>query len=162
MIIVSWSVYGAMWQWPILVAKVELCFDGWNFTRIRKFVKKSFFLRNLGKNTSEPLKNISCFRIVMLFPNCWRNKFFSAVIFRCTISLGKHGYEPPKHKMPPFSQHNFFRHFWYFSVTKAIHSYVLTKFEKILIFSFSTPFLDFHRRPLWNHFLSFIQCSDIV
>ena len=75
MVIVSWSVYGAMRQWPILVAKVELCFDGWNFTWIRKFVKKNRFLRNLGKNTSEPipiLKNISCFRIIMLFPNCWR------------------------------------------------------------------------------------------
>ena len=23
MIIVSWSVYGAMWQWPILVAKLS-------------------------------------------------------------------------------------------------------------------------------------------
>ena len=45
----------------------------------------------------------------------------------------------------------FFRHFWYFSVTKAIHSYVLANFEKIFnFFLFSTPLLDFYRRPLLN------------
>ena len=42
-------------------------------------------------------------------------KFFLAVILRCTISPGKHGYEPPKHKMPPFSQNNIFSAFLIFS-----------------------------------------------
>ena len=78
--------------------------------------------------------------------------FFSAVISRCTISPRKHGYEPPKHKMPPLFQNNFFSAFLiFFSVTKAIHSYVLAKFEKIFnFFLFSTPLLDFYRRPLLN------------
>ena len=68
---------------------------------------------------------------------------FSAVILRCPISPGKYDYEPPKHKMPPFSQNNiFFRHFWYFSVTKAIHYYVLAKFEKISVLLFSTKVLQ--------------------
>ena len=42
----------------------------------------------------------------------------------------------------------FFRHFWYFPITKAIHTYVLAKFKKISIFLFSTPLLDFYWRPL--------------
>ena len=67
-------------------------------------------------------------------------EIFPAVILRCTISPGKHGYEPPKHEMPPFSQNNIFRHF---SVTKAIHTCALAKFEKISIVLFSTPLLDF-------------------
>ena len=104
-------------------------------------------LRNFGKSTSEPLKNISCFRIVKWFPNCWRNKFFSAVILRCPISPGKHRYEPLKHKMPLFSQNNFFGIF-IFSVTKAIHTYVLAKFEKNYFFYFQQLFSIFYRRPL--------------
>ena len=67
---------------------------------------------------------------------------FSAVILRCPISPGKYDYEPPKHKMPPFSQNNFFRHFLYFSVTKAIHSYVLAEYEKISVLLFSKKVLQ--------------------
>ena len=101
-------------------------------------------LQNLWK-TSLDSEFLCSFRIAR------EMSFISAVILRCTISPGKHGYEPPKHKMPPLFQNNFFRHFWYFSVTKAIHSYVLTKFEKIFnFFLFSTPLLDFYRRPLLN------------
>ena len=42
----------------------------------------------------------------------------------------------------------FFRHFWYFPITKAIHTYVLAKFKKNSIFLFSTPLLDYYWRPL--------------
>ena len=66
----------------------------------------------------------------------------SAVILRCPISPGKYDYEPPKHKMPPFSQNNFFSTFLIFFRTKAIHSYVLAKFEKISVLLFSTKVLQ--------------------
>ena len=56
----------------------------------------------------------------------------------------------------------FFRHFLYFSVTKAIYTYVLAKFEKMLIFSFSKPFLDFHRRPLFKFYPMLWYCLQRV
>ena len=101
-------------------------------------------LRNFGKSTSEPLKNISCFRIVKWFPNYWRNKFFSAVILRCPVSPGKHRYEPLKHKMPLFSQNNFFGIF-IFSVTFIP---MFWQSLKKINFYFQHLFSIFYRRSL--------------
>ena len=163
MVIVSWSVYGAMWQWPILVAKVELCFDGWNFTWIRKFVKKNRFLRNLGK---KKLQNLWKICLVLELLCCFRIAgeigFFGRYLEVYYFTWKTRLWTPKTQNATVLPNIIFFRHFWYFSITKAIYTYVLAKFEKNSIFSFSTPPLDFHRRPLLNHFLSFIQCSDIV
>ena len=118
--------------------------DGWNFTWIRKFVKKSFF-KESWKKCFRTFENISCFRIVMWFLNCWRNKFFSAVILRCTISPGKHGYEPPKHKMLPFSQNSFFSAFFIF-FRNWDHTYLCSgkvwKNVNFFIFNTSARFLQ--------------------
>ena len=51
------------------------------------------------------------------------------------------------HRSPKIT---FFRHF---SVTKAIHTCTLAKFEKISIVLFSTPLLDFYRRLLLSKVL---------
>ena len=139
----------------------QLCFDEWNFTWIRKFVTKSLF-KESWKNTSEPLKNISCFRIVMLFPNCWWNKFFSAVSWGVLFYRENTVMNPQNTKCHRSPNIIFFRHFWYLSITKAIHTYVRAKFEKISIFFIFNTSARNLRRPLLNHFLSFIQCSDIV
>ena len=162
MIIVSWSVYGAMWQWPILVAKVELCFDGWNFTRIRKFVKKSFFqgilekiLQNLWK-ISLVLELLCCFRIA------GEISFFRPLSLGALFHWENTVMNPQNTKCHRSPNIIFFRHFWYLSITKAIHTYVRAKFEKISIFFIFNTSARNLRRPLLNHFLSFIQCSDIV
>ena len=155
MVIVSWSVYGVMWQWPILVAKVELCFDGWNFTRIGKFVKKIVFLRNLGKilqnlwKISLVLELLCCFRIA------GEISFFRPLSWGVLFHRENTVMNPQNTKCHRSPNIIFFRHFLYFSITKAIYTYVLAKFEKISIFSFSTPFLDFHRRPLLDHLFKF-------
>ena len=79
-----------------------------NFSLNYKTRKKIVFQGILEKILQNLWKTSLCFRIVMWCPNCWRNEIFSAVNLRCTISPRKHGYEPPKHKMPPFSQNNIF------------------------------------------------------
>ena len=67
------------------------------------------------------------------------------------FSPEKHGYEPQNTKCHCSPQIIFFRHFLYFSLTEATHTYVLAKFEKNSIFLFSTPLLDFNRQPLLRH-----------
>ena len=106
--------------------------------------KKSFF-NEPWKNTSEPLKNISCFRIVMWFPNFWRNKFFCRPVSWGALFHRENTVMNPQnakcHRSPKMI---LFRHFWYFSITKAIHTYVLAKFEKFqFFFKFYSFFIIF-------------------
>ena len=117
------------------------------FPELENSLKKSFF-KESWKNTSEPMKNISCFRIFMWFPNCWRKKFFWPLSWGALFHREDTVMNPQNTKCHRSPKIIFFRHFWYFHVTKAIHTYVLGKFEKNSIFLFSTPLLVFYWRLL--------------
>ena len=131
--------------WPILVAKVELCFNGWNFTWTRKFVKNRF-LRSFGKKILRNLwKTSLVLELLCGFRISGEINFFRPLSWGALFHQENTVMNPQNTKCHRSPKITFFRHF---SVTKAIHTCTLAKFEKISIVLFSTPLLDFYRRLL--------------
>ena len=124
--------------------------------------KKSFFKKSWEKILQNLWKICLVLELLCCFRIAGEISFFRPLSWGVLFHWEKTVMNPQNTKCHRSPNIIFFRHFLYFSITKAIYTYVLAKFEKSSIFSFSTPPLDFHRRPLLHHFLSFIQCSDVV
>ena len=60
----------------------------------------------------------------------------------------------------------FFRHFWYLSITKAIHTYVRAKFEKISIFFYfqhlCSKFTETTLKPLFKFYPMLWYCLQRI
>ena len=81
----------------------------------------------------------------MLFPNCWRNKFFRPLSLGALFHRENTVMNPQNTKCHRSPNIIFFRHFWYFSITKAIIAMFwqsLNKFQFFFIFNTSARFLQ--------------------